>query len=510
MRHHASEPVRRFLLARTIQSISLIAGFLVVAAPSLARADNQVRAVRLSNVVGAVQVSNGNDQQFSQAYPNMPLMQGSKLQTGDDGRAEIQFEDGSIARLTPNSSLSLPQLTRDTAGNTSSEIDLLTGLSYVELSGAAHAAYVVRFGDTQVTNNQPVKFRVKLDANPPELAVLDGTAHVTGGTAYAVDVHENETIRFDASDSGRYFLAENVDGDSWDQWNADRDDALGRMAAQETREARLNGDPNNPAWSDLDYYGTWYPNPAGGMFWAPYGVGSGWDPYGSGYWGYYGGGGYSWISGYPWGWLPYHCGGWNYFGGYGWGWMPGQCGGGYAPVSPIYNYPSGYTPVVRPVPFSPGHGHLTNPPHRLITVNRGPEATFINPAVHAHPEAIAVNGHPVAPVAKTINPNSVFIQHTAMNDGQRPGGVLAIRSETIASTPVFRPVAPVMSHPGGSSGYSSGMNSFAGSSRVSAPSGGRASFSPSGGHVSSGGGSSMGGGGHVSTAAPSGGGGHVK
>jgi hypothetical protein len=44
------------------------------------------------------------------AVVNTPLFEGSLLTTGDDGRAEIQFEDGSVARLSPNSSMTLAVL----------------------------------------------------------------------------------------------------------------------------------------------------------------------------------------------------------------------------------------------------------------------------------------------------------------------------------------------------------------------------------------------------------------
>ena len=106
-----------------------------------ARADDQIRAVRLSNVVGSVQILAGAETQFSQAYPNMPLMQGSTLKTGEDGRAEIQLEDGSVIRLTPNSSAAMTMLARDSAGNTKTEVDLLSGLSYVEMKGTANQLF---------------------------------------------------------------------------------------------------------------------------------------------------------------------------------------------------------------------------------------------------------------------------------------------------------------------------------------------------------------------------------
>lgn len=89
----------------TILSLLLV---LLLSAAVYARADDQIRAVRLSNVVGSVQILAGTETQFAQAYPNMPLLQGSTLKTGEDGRAEIQFEDGSTIRLTPNSSAATP------------------------------------------------------------------------------------------------------------------------------------------------------------------------------------------------------------------------------------------------------------------------------------------------------------------------------------------------------------------------------------------------------------------
>ena len=125
-----------------------------------------------------------------------------------------------------------------------------------------------------------MKFRVNLDANPVEFAVLDGSAHLSKGTDYAVDVHMNETVRFDPGDSTRYFLAQGIDPDSWDQWNVDRDQAMSQMAAQETREAIGSGNAGAAGMSDLDYYGNWYSS-NGTSFWVPDGAGAGWDPYGS-------------------------------------------------------------------------------------------------------------------------------------------------------------------------------------------------------------------------------------
>ena len=83
---------------------------------------------------------------------------------------------------------------------------------------------------------------------------------------------------------------------------------------------------------------TWTPTATGirwegyGNVWVPGYTNGSFDPYGNGYWANYPGWGYTWISAYPWGWLPYHCGAWNYFDAVGWGWIPGECGLGWSPV----------------------------------------------------------------------------------------------------------------------------------------------------------------------------------
>jgi ferric-dicitrate binding protein FerR (iron transport regulator) len=475
-----------------------------------AQADDQIRAVRLSNVVGSVQILSGTETQFAQAYPNMPLMQGSVLKTGEDGRAEIQFEDGSVVRLTPNSSAAMGQLNRDSAGNTNTEVDLLTGLSFVEMRSVANQRFVVHFGGTEVISPAPVTFRVNMDASPVEMAVLDGSAHVSGGTAYSLDVHMNETVRFDAGDEGRYFLAQGVEADSWDQWNADRDQAMSQMAARETREARGSANPNDPGWNDLDYYGNWYASGDGGSFWAPDGAGAGWDPYGSGYWGNYGGAaGYVWISGYPWGWLPYHCGNWNYYNSFNtWGWTPGGCGSFWYPGGGIGYAPPRYRRLPRPNPIGHPGGPILH--STLIAVNRGPEATTLTPRTGISARSTMVNsGLRVLPKTQNPglpgsfgrpNPPNGGVRVQGFNGTAQPGNMPVYRPSTpvsvyspvarpVGQPPAFRPSGPTFS--GG--GRPSGGGAMAPAPRFSAPS--TPAPSGGGGAVHAGGGG--GGGGHV-------------
>lgn len=353
---------------------------------------NDVRAVRLSDVEGRVQVFAGSEQAFDQAQPNMPAVEGMRLVTASDGRVEVQFEDGSVARVTPNSSITLTELHRNGDGSTVTTIDANAGLTYYELNGRA-GQYAVRFGAVTVTPVDSSIFRVTLDQNP-EIAVTHGAVHVSDDQNLALDVHTNQSVQFNAPNSTEYGVAQSVAANSWDQWNSDRDQTLATLDESATVARASTGNPDDPGWSDLDYYGNWYDVPGYGQAWAPSGVGAGFDPFGVGSWGYYSSVGYTWISGYPWGWWPYHCGAWNYFNTFGWLWFPGNCGWGsygvgWYPYATVWRVPAGYRLPVRPLPPHglPPHGPTPHP-EPVIVVNRTPDALQQFRAVgQAKPEA---------------------------------------------------------------------------------------------------------------------------
>ena len=130
-------------------------------APPETQGQSQVRAVRISDVEGQVQILQGDQVAFDQAQPNMPAVEGMRFVAGDNGRLEIEFEDGSVARLTPDSSIRLTQLRRNADGSTVTQIDALTGLSYYELNGRG-GEYSVHFGGDAAT---PVQ-RCRLPRRP--------------------------------------------------------------------------------------------------------------------------------------------------------------------------------------------------------------------------------------------------------------------------------------------------------------------------------------------------------
>ncbi len=368
------------------------------------------RAVRLSYVEGTVSLTQGGQVIADQAVANTPLLEGMQLATAQDGRAEVQLEDGSVTRIAPNSTLTLKAL-RGQGASADAALELNRGLGYFELEGTDQIGQIrVLFGNSVATASGFTVMRVKMDAPPGALAVFSGNAHLEGDGGLALDLHGGESVVLDANSPGNYELAETVEPDSWDSWNSDRDQALNAESASQTgAQAELGGgDNSNPAWNDLDAYGNWYNVPGQGYVWSPYdAANAGFDPYGTGNWMWMPGFGYTWVSGYPWGYVPFSCGAWNFYGGFGWGWAPGfgGCtpwwGLGFYPGAVIGIAPIGYRPPHRPIvprpihPVGPGGRRLPMP---MVAVNRRPVVLNAGLPARDRNTPVEIAGSTVAPL----------------------------------------------------------------------------------------------------------------
>lgn len=474
-----------------------VLGLAALGAQALApavRADDAApaaRAVRLSSVEGQVQLSQGNQVLADASAANTPLFEGTRVTTADDGRAEIQFEDGSVARISPNSSLTLTVL-RGTGSNGQAEITLESGLGYFELQGAGQSGTItVKFGDSVATSSGFTVMRINLDMPPGELAVFSGNAHLDRGTATSVDLHGGESVALSANDVTRYTLNESIEPDSWDSWNSDRDQVLTSEAAAATGASKGYGQSNNPAWSDLDANGNWYNVPGQGNVWSPNDASNpGFDPYGNGYWASMQGG-YGWVSGYSWGYMPYQCGMWNWYENFGWGWAPGMStcspwwgvgGIGYFVPNIGIGY-GGYRPPLRP---HPGRRPLGG---GLIAVNRHLTAPVSSLPARDKTTVVRIAGYTVQPM-HALSPRPQY-DHSASEYLNRTvvtnvGGVPAGGQAHAPGPGVGHPAASTS----GARSSSSHVSTSAPASHVSSGGGG------GGGAAHAGGGGGGGGGAH--------------
>jgi len=305
-----------------------------------ALADSQARIVRLSDVQGAVQINKNSGLGFENAFVNLPITQGVQLRTGTNGRAEVEFEDGSSMRLAPNTSVEFSRLGANDAGRRTSEIELSSGMAYVNWMGKDD--FAMNFSHEKIALDRAAHFRVDTSSQAANLAVFKGDVQIEGPSG-KVTVEKKKTAIFDVANDDKSTIENKIAAAPLDDWDKE-------SVSYHDQYAKNNQTPLGYGASDLGYYGAYTNVPGYGMMWQPYFAGVGWDPFMDGVWGFYPGYGYMFASAYPWGWMPYMYGNWAFAPGYGWGWQPG----GFNTWHPIPHYtPTTATRVSLAVPTAP-------------------------------------------------------------------------------------------------------------------------------------------------------------
>ena len=267
-----------------------------------AAADSQARIVRLSDVQGTVQINKNSGLGFESAFANLPITQGTELRTRENGRAEIEFEDGSTLCLTPNTTVQFSTLGLSDAGKRVSSVELVEGKAYVNWLGKSGDEFTLNFSQERVALTQAAHFRVARSSSIAEIASFKNVLEVVGPSG-TVKVDKKKMVTFDVNDNDKSMLAKNFEEDTYDQWDK-------QAVEYHDQYSKNNSTPYGYGYSDLGYYGG-YSNIAGyGTLWQPYFAGAGWNPFMDGAWAWYPGFGFMWASAYPWGWMPYYYGNW--------------------------------------------------------------------------------------------------------------------------------------------------------------------------------------------------------
>src|SRR5882672_2800718 len=158
-------------IAKAWMLCATLVGALLVASAS---AESKARIVRLSEVQGSVQMDRGTGDGFDKTFLNMPVVEGSRLKTGDDGRAEVEFEDGSALRVVPNSEVEFTRLSLGDDGQKLSTVQLVAGLAYVNYRGKSADEFTLNFGRESVSLTEPAHFRVGVGTDYATLAAIKG------------------------------------------------------------------------------------------------------------------------------------------------------------------------------------------------------------------------------------------------------------------------------------------------------------------------------------------------
>ncbi|MGE5207589.1 MAG: FecR domain-containing protein, partial [Chlamydiota bacterium] len=274
---------------RVSKALLLLAVFVCGLFTISALADTQVRIVRLSDLDGDVQIDHGTG--YEKALRNMPITQGVKLWTKAGGLAEVEFEDGSTVRLTPNTIVEFPQLLLHDSGAKVSTVAVSQGTAYFNIGKQKKDEFTVDIGGQHTAIKDAATFRVNREDTQAKLSVTKGELDVQGPAGDA-KVAKNHTLNINLSGQ-TYEVAKGVVPDQYDKWNKQE----GQFQKQYNYgNAVTSSWPYSYGLADLNYYGNYFYQPGWGWLWQPYYVGAGWDPFMNGAWSWYPGVGYTFIS----------------------------------------------------------------------------------------------------------------------------------------------------------------------------------------------------------------------
>ena len=311
-----------------LASILTVAVFCIGLHPTYTAASH-ARIIRLSLVQGDVRIlhdSRGdplaNDKApWERAELNLPIRQHDVLAT-DNGRAEVEFENGAMAFINENSVIEFFDLSLDD-GSLTTRLILRQGTGSFYVNPAHDDYFSVTGGDFTAEAAGRTNFRMDNFDDGSTVAVIKGQVNV---------VHKNDTEllakgqSFTMSASGITSVSSAPQSDDFDHWVSGREDSV--VTATNAAMQYSNSSSYVSGFGDLYTYGGFYPISGVGYGWQPYGVGLGWSPFDYGNWFYGSQFGWSFIGSQPWGWLPYHYGGWLFQPGIGWLWTPTGFGGG--------------------------------------------------------------------------------------------------------------------------------------------------------------------------------------
>jgi hypothetical protein len=316
------KPLRKFS-HRIVLIVFALALVAVPAARSQEAEDNapagpnaNVRVARLSFFYGGAQVEIAG-QGWQDAQVNLPLQEGSRVKT-DDGRAELQFDDGSLLRLAQNTTVELMQLAM-VNGSPSTKINLLSGTVIAEGRLGANDSVRVLTPVLSVDIANGASVRVDVTEGNSWVTVISGEIQVgTPGGVYPV----SEGNMLHLGPDGKVSTEQSPAADDFDTWVSDRDHLLASgESSSEPYIQSMESSAFYSAISDLSQFGYWGSYPGYGVCWVPFGTPVGWMPFGIGSFRFMPHLGWTWISAEPWGWLPYHFGSWFYTP-HGWAWSP--------------------------------------------------------------------------------------------------------------------------------------------------------------------------------------------
>jgi len=146
---------------------------------------SHVRAVRLSYVSGTVAVKRPGAAEWAKALVNAPIREGFQISTSADSFAEVEFENGSTARLGELCQLTFDQLALDAEGDKLNRMAFEQGYATFHFLPENRDAYSVKIADATLTPRGKSLFRTDLEEGHVRVEVFKGSVQIVAPSGSA-------------------------------------------------------------------------------------------------------------------------------------------------------------------------------------------------------------------------------------------------------------------------------------------------------------------------------------
>jgi len=332
--------------------VVLLLSLLICAEPAAADTSH-ARIIRLSLVQGDVRFARethgdpltDSTATWENAALNLPIRQGYVLAT-DNGRAEVEFENGAMAFLKENTVLEFYDLSLHDSARTTRLI-LRQGSASFYVNPAGGDYFSVTGGDFTVEAEHRSVFRLDNFDDGSIVETVQGQVSVLHNKN-STRLNKGQSLSVKAGDDSSLTVSGLPAEDDFDHWVSGQIESTSTATA--ASQQYTGSSYYVPGFASLYTYGAFSSCGSYGFAWRPFGVGFGWSPFTNGQWVFDPMFGWTWMSFQPWGWAPYHYGGWLF---------DASCGGWFYSPPYLYGYPNyGVSPGRR---FPRG----VHPPHPI-------------------------------------------------------------------------------------------------------------------------------------------------
>ena len=230
--------------------------------PAVLADNSHARIVRLSLIQGDVRFAPSfHDDPLTDANAgwqsaplNLPIRQGYVVAT-DNGRAEVEFENGAMAFLGANTVVEFYDLSlRD--GDRITRLVLRQGTSTFYVNPSNSDYFSVTGGDFTVEAAGRTTFRLDNFDDGSTVSIERGRANVLRNNK-STPLDKGQSLSVHVGDSAEAVIGRAADADDFDRWVSGRVDSV--VTATNYSSQYVNSPNYSAGFGDLYTYGSWFP-----------------------------------------------------------------------------------------------------------------------------------------------------------------------------------------------------------------------------------------------------------